>query len=493
MKQTEETLNPSPSRSVLVWFILITLGGITFYARYNFVPALETHSTLLKNCPETIYSYLNYECGDFDIQSNPVIAMEITGVCPDHGFVALEAFPILAKGAALNTIDLELAINTFAVTENRQILNILQEEKNKILHFSPSSGDKPEYTPQTLSQVPHISHENYIVVIKILNNYDIQRAKVEDIKLGFITFNPTFENYLFYFKSFLFGVAVISWLIYTIKASSIPSEFVTSEQTCVKYAGFFLALFLQPFVGVSTFSQSLSYSLIFIGITAFLTTFIVSLWLYTIERLASDTYSVSSTAGSMITSFAVGHFILIMVTFGFLALDQSTTPLIEFQTDDYLAVTLCKYYVYIVLGVGALWSVIRVCQILPQIKNMDWRDSNAFTFSFYYILCYGFFLITGSLQVLAIKSERLVLLLGITTLFVVIMQAIVAPSGLESEEAQQKKKYDNPAVKGAYDDLDMSDMSGRESKDQVGLRGQDVLQKRANAHEEDEDEEDIEA
>jgi len=180
------------------------------------------------------------------------------------------------------------------------------------------------------------------------------------------------------------------------------------------------------------------------------TALLTMLWLMIIERLASSEDEASSSAKFFIKVVGFIHFTVSFLSYWMLANDQVLNHLIDFQRDQDFFVTLSRYYLYGFLGLIAIWSLIRLVQIIPEFGQLEWRDGTSLTFAFCYFLCYAFFLWSGNLQAINLKGPRVIMLYGVTTLYTLLFEVIYAPSHAELAEAEQARTYQQTEEKVEY-------------------------------------------
>lgn len=464
------------TRTSVLWILLLVLGALTYLSAYVFPAAVEIKRNFPSECPQQIYSLLNYECKDFDIKTNPVVALEVNNTQAANQFISLETAPVQSLNNSADSIRIEFEVSAFLVNENREILETFSKSTVKIMHFECDLQTKL-CEPQTLAQVLNVKGGHYLFVVKFLNTQDIQDKQIEDMTLAFVTLNPTFTSYLAYFKWILFIASVVGFLVYRNSISHLGEDFNEGERKYVGWLGLALILFNQPFTQIPLLLTNLNYSFIVVIIMAAQTSILTFFWLTLIERLASSSDSISTATGIAIKLFAFLNFVLSAIVYGSLASDQSLHPLLDFQTDASFGVHLCRNYVYIFLATVAIWTLIRLVTILKNFKELSWRDSTVFTFTFCYFICYLFFVGSGTLQATNLKGPRVILLFGVNTLYTLLLQALYAPFELEKSESEKKRKYENKQAEEQYGELDMSESEKGKSPDNIHLRTQDDLSK----------------
>lgn len=471
MKESkEETQNLVSTRNKLLWLLLISLGAITYLTGYYSVSAYQTRNQVLDECPRDICSsYLQYKSGPFDIKTNPVIAIEIKNLKMNNQFITLEAFPVVA-GKRNEDINLQVEVSSFAVDKNQKVIQVLTKKDHATVTYTPLEEGQKDYIPQPLARNGHVEHDNYIFVVRIINGEKLQEQQVHNLRLAFITLNTAYVHNLAYFKWFLFTIALVSWFLYRNKIAKFPKGYASIEQKKVGQLAFVLLLITQPFATYFSFGQTSSYEIFNVLLMATQGALLISYWFNLLERITAGSNGVSSTMKFAINFFAAIHLVVFAVISWILAQEQEGNPFLNASSQG---LTLYKYYSYAFIGIVSVWSLIGLVKSLGKLRELDWRDSSALLFSFYYILCFMVFMFTGSLQVEGSKGARVVLFFGITTLYTVLLQLLHAPFEYEVEDAEKRRKYDNPEARNQYDDLDMSGDASK--KDNIQLRNADQI------------------
>lgn len=480
MKTPQIQHDPLSSRNKFIWILLLLLGGGTYFIGFKLPSTLSIKSAKEAGCPENIYSALGYTCNPFDIITSPILSMEIQDIKSSDQFLALQAVPILKNGANDQKITFHAEISILALGPENSIKKFFMRKAQTKVTFDCAQSTSG-CVPETLGEVPNVEDSHYIFIVKFINN-NVLEARVSDVRLAFVTFNPAFQEILSYVKYALFAVSIISWFLYRRRLAPLSSSQKSVEQKYVGFMAFLLILFNEPFINYVNINRDMSYTIVVVIITSAQTAVLTMLWLLIIERLASPDDEASSVAKVFIKVVGFTHFVISTISYWMLANDQVVNHLMDFQTDDDFIVLISRYYLYGFLGVVSFWTLIRLFQIIPKFGQLEWRDGTSLTFAFCYFLCYGFFLYGGNLQAINFKGPRVVLLYGVTTLYTLLFEIIYSPSLPELEEAEKARSYRaTTEEKVEYGELDMSDSNNSRSKDPHGLRANDANKKQKSS------------
>jgi len=474
MKTTQIQTDSLSSRNKWIWTLLLLIGGATYFIGFNLPATLSIRSAQQAKCPQDIYTSLGYECHEFDIIKSPILSMEIDNIKSTDQFLALQAVPVLKDGVQDQQITFEAETSMFALGPQRTIKRYFTRKAQRKVTFE-CSGLNHACTPETFAEISEVQDEHYIFIIKFINNNKVLESKVSDVRLAFVSFNPAFQDILSYMKWILFVTSIIGWFLYRRSLAPLSSSQRSGEQKFVGFMALLLILFNEPFIRYININRHMSYTIVVVLIMSAQTALLTVFWLLIIERLASTQDRASSTAKGFIKGLGFVHFIVSSLSYWLLANDQELNHMVDYQGDEDLFVVLSRYYLYGFLGFIALWTLIRLCHIVPKFGQLEWRDGTALTFAFCYVLCYAFFLYSGNLQAINLKGPRVIILYGITTLYTLLFEVIYAPSYAELEEAERARSYQTTEEKVEYGELDMSDHNNRSaSKDSTGLRVNDA-------------------
>jgi len=482
--EAKSVKNVPPNRTKLLWIVLLGLGALIYTASYIFPPSLKIHNELLSisQCPKEVYQNLGYACGEYDQDGNPTFAMKMEDAKESDQFIHLDIVPTLnkrkpyqpenSKGESSHWVSLSAEISVFAVTSKNDILRKFSQEK-KTLAFVCNEGEIDIHClPQTLANASDIKPSHYIFVLKIFNTKELQDQQVEEIKLSLISLNRTFQDYMTYLKWVLFILSIVSYIAYRGPVSVLPKGFASVEQTVVGLMGLAVVLFNLPVINVFD-HKKYNVSMFRVISIAIQNSLLILLWLFLIERLATTSKQKAPRKCRNIIKFiALIHFMVLSYVYGTLAHEQVNNILVNFNNTANPHLVQSSYYFMGFVAFISLWSLIRIFQILPNVRELDWRDSAAFTFTFCFVVCSLFFTWSHSFEVLNQKSTRIVLLYGITTLYTLLLQVIYAPLEGELEDAEKKRKYEHPETKAHYGDLDASEIN---PSDDTHLRSADSI------------------
>jgi len=479
-------MGDTSKRSTIIWIILLGLGALIGFAGYSSPPALQIQNNSVKSCPQDVYKKLDYKCGEFDAANNPVLFMEVENLQKSNHFLALQALPIIAKEATSDNFVFNLEVSSFVVGPTQNIVKILSQKVVKKVTFEcPNVSGQRACAPQTFEEVMGVTDSHYIFVVNILNANLIRESKVEDIRLAFVTFSPAFEDYLVYFKWALFILAIITVLLYQIKTSGLSSDILTPQHSHIKLMGVILIFFNEPFIKYTALAGEFMFTSITVIVIAAQTAVLTLFWFGFLHSASSDDDENKRTRG-WIKLVAFLHFIMSAISYGVLASDQLENPFTNLFEDPAPILTICRGYLYAFLAFTTIYSLAKLFKIVPRISELSWRNSNVLVFSFCYVLCYIFFMVTGNLQATSLRSVRVIFLYGITTLYTVILQVMYLPVSDEVEEAGKRRSYDLPE-KHQYSDINLDDMSGVvDDKDNVELRKNDRNKKAEKSFDDDE-------
>lgn len=118
-----------------------------------------------------------------------------------------------------------------------------------------------------------------------------------------------------------------------------------------------------------------------------------------------------------------------VVAYCILARQYLKDPSFDFNDEYEKSFTAFKVLMIIMLGIGLGWMFYGFAQILRTYNSLIWRHKIFFSFSCYFILCYFIFMFTGSVNVYNFNGTKVLLLFGITNVYIWFLQVIYSPSG----------------------------------------------------------------
>jgi hypothetical protein len=269
------------TRNSLLWLLLVSFGSITYMSQHDYVPDSQTTNQVLNECPRTICPYsLEDRPGEFDI-------VEITNLTTTNQLIILAASPIV-QNKVYENITFQFEVSSFAVDKDQKVLETITRKETVQVTFPILEEGQSNYPLEALGRTIYVEHDHYIFVVRITNGEALQAQGVQNLRLDFITSHTTYPYNLVYFKSLLFIIAVLSWLLHRNNILKIPQGSISIEQEKVELLSILFLLITQPLItGYFSFSESLPYKIYTVLLMATQGSLLISLWFNLLEKLGS--------------------------------------------------------------------------------------------------------------------------------------------------------------------------------------------------------------
>jgi len=461
-------------RNTYLWVIFVSLGGLIYIPSFWFPDVVLTCNQPMSACPEKVFEHIGYNCTDFYNRSNHIMAFEIDSFTSENILLQLKAMVVMKdtyrpRARPLKKLKprLDIEENYFIVDENQNILKIIRERNLNSQLFRCMLEDGVPVCPiLTMTELlPKNIPGKLMLVTRLEKAFELSDKHFRQVKIAFQTFNPKFLKYMSSFKWTLFLIAAVCYYFYRNGISHLSKHLLSPQQSLVSFAGITLLLFNEPLLSYTNalFMEADTISLIktciSIAVMQLQCCVLIYFWLNLIHNIASSQKDdISCFPKFIMRIFIVIHFCASCFAYYIFNLQQSDSgTLDELYSDP--ASTLnhvtktCEKYFHGATAFIIIWSLIKLFKVSRQIKNLEWRESLAFTFSFCFIACYLYFIGTGSLRNMSLQGPRIALLYGITTLYTVLLQLIYLPFESEIEEAKDRHKHPSSPVKVQYKNL----------------------------------------
>jgi len=452
------------SFSAKITFLL----ALIFLFAYNAPNAILVQNRTPTSPLEKLCEKLEYSCNPFDLNTNPVFMVEANKKF-SHRYIVLQTSPLDVDSTENKAINIEVEVSAFSLKENK--LETLAEKQQKELTFDCSFSQYESCNTEEVYTVAEIDRAaDYYFVIKFLNSEKLQNV-VTTFRVETATRNINYSYYIFFFKFLLVLSTVIGVGFLYFKIKELDKTFYNMEQKTVKQMLLVFITVNEPFtfhILNGTF-YIISTTTNFIIVSALL----IWLWFNILHKYAGFESSVFEQSSKFAKFFVIIYAVVSWITYVSLGLFIDHTPLDNFGSSHSSFFDFFKFLLYVTLLVGAGWSVMKIREVIKRRHELSEREYRFFCFSGVFYLIHFYLVARGGLYPFSSDGARLVLFAGLSTLYVFTLGYLYLPTKEGLLQASHLKKYDNPAAKAAYKDLELSKESPKKnnSNNLSGERG----------------------
>jgi len=414
-------------------------------------------SFIIRDRPEadplsSVYELLTYPEKSFDILENPVLAVDVRELGSSNKFIVLDMTPLKLK---LNeSIDLEVQIETsaFTILGGKVGEKIIDKEKRSV-NFTCSVSQNAPCNTEEIVRVSISEEQDFYFVMRILNNQEIA-SKVENFRVRSISFNLSSRIYLFAVKILFILASIVCVLWLSAKVKNIDPAFLTLEQKTFPFLTTYLIIINEP---ITTYFSDYKFyvwviSFLFAGFSALL----VKYWLSKMHEIGGSDSSLIDKSSTFVKLYSLFYFVVVSVAYVEYGNIKLRDPLAGFYGMEDKIFALSKVLLFVALLVALVWSSFKLQRIFDRSNEIPERDNSFFVYSLFFMVTHLLMVLTGMLSPVNSDTFKKILFCGISTLYVLSAGYLFSPTKEGIEQAIHLKKYDNPAARDRYKDLEDS-------------------------------------
>jgi len=440
--------NIKPKWVTCIWLLFFLIMGVLFLLTLA-VPDSVFQYRVLNSCPHDI-NYNNKYCEmQFRLDPsnnatfNPFFPIFVTRKSEMNQFFTVDIVPDLQRGVLSGNsrldMRLEFVLEVYELADNERDLGerLYRGPQHNITITCVRYNGEEICNDRTILYVNQINHKNYIMVIEVLNA-DQLKNELRGFDAFVTTIAEDYTEFLLALRYTCLGLSLIVAIYYWFQLRKMRGEKLVFEQKYIRVLGFLLILFNDPIYASTILHPTLA-SAVFSCM--FIITFVCGLllfWIAAFQRVYRESTQVKSKALSwpkLVYIFFLWLFSV--VAYCILARQFLKDPSFDFNDEYEKSFMAFKILMIILLAIGLAWMFYGFAQILKKYNGLIWRHKIFFSFSCYFIFCYFVFMFTGTLNVYNFNGSKVILLFGITNLYVWFLQIMYSPSGKGFEGSDQ--------------------------------------------------------
>jgi len=431
--------------------IVFSIAAVIFFVAANIPSSYIFRKRAPADTLQSVYNTLQYDQKPFSFPENAVYNIQIDELRALNRFVALEMTPLDVKNHE-GTLKVQVEVSAFSM-KGAEIDTSISREQKEIIFDCSNSQEYPVESKQLL-QIPTEDAKSYYFVVKILNSQEIVPL-VSHFSIESVTLNINYRIYLFIVKLILLVVTICCVLWHFSKMKDLTKEFYTREQKMFFFIAPALITINEPFTIYILEGKFYTWSTI-VNFLVF-STVLVRYWLSSTHELAGSDSSLIEKSSKFVNIYTLVYFIVLLTTYITLGNDCLQEPTFDFFSTENGFFEFLKIVLYLTQIIALAWIAIKTWRILQRLNEITEREQTYFMFSAFFILYHFYLVAKGGLFIFSFDGSRVIQFCGIFTLYVFATTYLYLPTKQGLANAQHIKKYDNPAVKDRYKDLEASD------------------------------------
>lgn len=337
---------------------------------------------------------------------------------------------------------MSFTLDMYGLKSDRSIDAKIVEASNHTIQYSCIDTKVIACESKAIVYVPRLVHENYRFVLTF--NTSVLNNQISDFAFTYQVISPNYTNFLLTLKYFCLSLSAVFLIFFELSIRRLKKERLVFEQKFVRVLAYLLLFFNDPIYALTILSPSTGSSFFS---TLFVVTFFCALllfWICSFERIYIENNEVQSKT---LTRTKLIYILLLWIfsiaAYAILNREYLQDPSFDFNDEHSDAFNGLKITMIIILLIGLIWMLFGFAQIIKKYSTRIWRHRMFFLFSCYFILCYFLFLFTGSLAVYNDNGTRVMLVVGITNLYIWFMMVLYTPTDQSVKEAEQSEKISN--------------------------------------------------
>jgi hypothetical protein len=432
--------------------ILSLLAGV-FLLASNSPDSLLTRHRSLADPLDSVYKQLGYENkGAFSISENPILSVQVTELSSLNKFVAVDLTPLKAEFIVDTTKTAEVEVSAFT-TLGKEIKDTIFIKQVRQLNFDCSFSQVEPCTVEEALRIPITERRDYYFVIKFLNN-DKLNGFLDDFQISTVTLNLPYRIYLFAVKLVFLLATVAAFFWHSTKMKQLGKDFYTPEQKTFNAIAPILIAINEPFSIYILEGTLYSWAFTIASIT--FGSFLVYYWLSLTHEMAGSDSSLIETKSKFAKYYTVVYFGFSLFTYLYMYDESARDPTFKFGSLRDRNFDFVKLAYWTVLLVGLGWILSKMKKVRSRTQEVPERQTTYFWFSSFFALFFFYISSIGGFYPFSLDGSEVILFCGVSTLYLFATTYLYLPTKEGIVQAQHLKKYDNPAVKDSYKDLEAS-------------------------------------
>jgi len=414
-------------------------------------------SFIIRDRPEadplsSVYTLLAYPEKSFDILENPVIAVDVRELGLSNKFIVLDMAPLKLKSNESIEVEVQIETSAFAILEGKVGKQIVDKEKRSV-NFTCSLSQNAPCNIEEIIRVPVSEKQDFYFVTKILNNQEVA-SKVENFRVRSVSFNLSSRIYLFAVKILFIFATIVSLCWFSAKVKAIDPVFLTLEQKTFPFLTTYLIIINEPIT--TYFADYRFYVWVISFLFAGFSTFLVKYWLSKMHEIGGSDSSLIDKSSTFVKLYSIFYFVVVSVAYVEYGNIKLRDPLAGFYGMEDKIFALSKVLFFVALLIILVWGSFKFQRILERSHDIPERENSFFLYSLFFLVTHLLMVLTGMLSPVNSDTFKIILFCGISTLYVLSAGYLFLPTKEGIEQAIHLKKYDNPAARDRYKDLEDS-------------------------------------
>jgi len=433
--------NIKPKWVTCIWLFFFALMAILFLLVLAVPESIYISPQERFICPDDVqsseYCHKKFDINPDSPNFSDKFPVFVKGVSNRNQFIIVTLEPVknAAKIKSKFELDIEFQLSVYE-------LQGYKEDSDDPLYEGPtheisthcSHSDDVRCDNRTLVYVNQIKHSGYLFLFDVKNAEDLHEDGIETFNAYVTKVNPEYTDFLLALRYVCLAISIIFVLYYWRSLRQMRGEKLVFEQKFIRVLGILLILFNDPICASTILSPTLASAVIS---SMFVITFVCALllfWIAAFQRIYRDNNQVHTKALSWPKLVYIALLWLFsVVAYCILSREYLNDPSFDFNDEYDTAFTAFKVIMIILLGVGLAWMFFGFAQILKRYNDLIWRHKIFFSFSCYFIFCYFVFMFTGSINVYNLNGTKVMLVFGITNIYIWFLQILYSPYGKGAE------------------------------------------------------------
>lgn len=428
--------NIKPKWITCIWLFFFVIMAVLFLLVLAVPDSIFIYEyTTLGHCPSDVanskYCTEVFNPNTSSASYNPEYALFVTGLSNKNQFAIIDLQPRKVSGTPLSfEVPINFNLTVYEVYNGFQVgtTPVLKEISHQIKASCRDTANL-DCQNRTIAYINEIDHDGYLFVFRV-NNADTIKGTIASFRSFITTVNPKYTDFLLALRYVCLAISICFAIYYWRSLRQMRGEKLVFEQKYIRVLGILLVFFNDPIYASTILKPNLA-SAVFSAI--FVITFVYALllfWIAAFQRIYRENTQVHSKALSLQKLVYIFFLWLFsVIAYCILSSKYLDDPSFDFNDEYNTAFTIFKVIMIVLLGVGLAWIFFGFAQILKKFNTLIWRHKIFFSFSCYFIFCYFIFMFTGAVNVYNLNGTKVMLVFGITNIYVWFLQVLYSPFG----------------------------------------------------------------
>lgn len=435
--------NIKPKWVTCVWLIFFVLLGFLFLLTLAVPESILTYkyNDTLKELDTDInnpYYDITFDSNDTNNTYLPVFLLDSN---PKNQFLLIDVNPRLASDSSpRNTLTISFIFDAYEISKRTyELTDHIFGPLNHTIKIKCDENDH-ECDNRTMVYLNELDNENYMLLLNFSSDtmQSFRDNGVITLDVYVTKINEKYTDFLLALRYLCLGLSIIFLVIYWRNLRKMKGERIVYEQKFIRVLAVLLIFFNDPIYAATVLKPTLA-SAVFSSF--FLITFVCALllfWISSFERI----YRENNQVKSRILTWQKGVYIFFLwlfsvVAYIILSREYLNDPTFDFNDEYHDEFKAFKILMIIFIAIGLGWMFFAFLQILRKYNTIIWRHKMLFSFSTYFIFCYFVFMFTGTMSVYNLNGTKVMLLFGITNVYIWFLTILYAPAGKGFEGSDQ--------------------------------------------------------